>query len=70
MARAARATSSMATAMRVVGNIKSNGEGSKGNGNDTKDVGHGTAMVTMRATATATRVVGEEEVNGGKSDDC
>ncbi len=56
--------------MRVVGNIKSNGEGSKGNGNDTKDVGHGTAMVTMRATATATRVVGEEEVNGGKSDDC
>jgi hypothetical protein len=42
------------------------GKGGKGKGHGDKGVGRGTAMLTKRAMATATRVVGNEECTGNR----
>ncbi len=42
------------------------GEGGKGEGNGDKGVGRGTATLTKRAMATATRVVGDEGSTGNR----
>jgi hypothetical protein len=55
-----------AMAIRVVGDNKGNGEGSKGNGGSNKGVRQRTALATKWAMATATRVTGKEESGRGK----